>query len=280
LELKVNGERALRIEPLSFPETWGPNVIGGFSGNFVTGGKVGATIGGGGQTGLVNRVIEDFGTVGGGWNNLAQGYAAVVDGGRDNTASGGYASLGGGQGNTASGVFSTIPGGYNNAAVGDYSFAAGRRAKANHPGAFVWGDSTDADVASSANNQFVARATGGFRFILSGGVACTLDATGWGCSSPSDRSLKRDVNPVDGREALVRLVAMPIQTWSYIDHQPAVRHMGPMAQDFAAAYGLGSDDKMINPLDANGVALAAIQGLYEEVQELRKRLAALEGEKD
>ena len=88
------------------------------------------------------------------------------------------------------------------------------------------------------------------------------------------------MSPVDARETLERLVAMPIQTWSYIAHEPAARHMGPMAQDFAEAYGLGSDDKRINPLDANGVALAAIQGLYAEVQELRKRLAALEAEKD
>lgn len=281
LELKVNGERALRLEPLSFPETWGPNLIGGFSGNFVAGGLVGGTIGGGGQIGLVNRVTADFGTVGGGWNNVASGHAAVVDGGRGNTASGNQASLGGGRDNTASGLFATIPGGFNNAAAGNYSFAGGRRAKANDPGAFVWGDSTDEDVSSSGANSFVVRATGGFEFLVGNGVLCELqDANGWVCGSPSDRALKRDVSPVDARETLERLVAMPIHTWSYIAHQPAARHMGPMAQDFAEAYGLGSDDKRINPLDANGVALAAIQGLYAEVQELRKRLAALEEEKD
>ena len=282
LELKVNGDRGLRIEPLSLAGTWGPNVIGGFDGNFVTGGLVGATIGGGGQTGalFVNRVIADFGTVGGGWGNAAGGYAAVVDGGRGNTASGNVASLGGGQENTASGEFASIPGGLNNVAAGFYSFAAGRRAKANHTGSFVWGDSTDADVASTANNQFVVRATGGARFLLNGGVVCTLDATGWNCTTPSDRNAKKSLLPVDGRETLERLAALPIQTWSYIDHQPSARHMGPMAQDFAAAFGLGTDDKTIHPLDANGVALAAIQALYEEVQLLKKRLAELEAKKD
>ena len=281
LELKVNGERALRLETDPFPGTYGPNIIGGFLGNFVTGGLVGATIGGGGQTGLVNRVTGDFGTVGGGWNNAAGGYAAVVDGGRGNTASGNQASLGGGQENVATGNFATIPGGLSNAAAGNYSFAGGRRAKANDPGAFVWGDSTDEDVSSSGANSFVVRATGGFEFLLGNGELCELhDVNGWICGSPSDRALKRDVSPVDARETLERLVAMPIQTWSYISYQPAARHMGPMAQDFAAAYGLGSDDKRINPLDANGVALAAIQGLYAEVQELRKRLAALEAGRD
>ena len=56
-----------------------------------------------------------------------------------------------------------------------------------------------------------------------------------------------------------------------------------MAQDFAAAYGLGPDDKTINPLDANGVALAAIQGLYDlvkekdaEIEALKTRLSRLE----
>ena len=71
------------------------------------------------------------------------------------------ATVSGGQWNTASGVWSTVAGGGGNTAAGAYSYAAGRRAKANHPGAFVWGDSTDADVASTANNQFVIRASGG-----------------------------------------------------------------------------------------------------------------------
>jgi hypothetical protein len=283
LELKVNGDRGLRIEPLPATNTWGPNVIGGFAGNFVTGGLVGATIGGGGQTGaiFVNRVTADFGTVGGGWGNAAEGYAAVVDGGRGNTASGNQASLGGGQENTASGEFASIPGGLSNLAAGSYSFAAGRRAKANHTGSFVWADSTDSDFGTTANNQFVVRAAGGLRFLMGGGVLCTLtDATGWQCGSPSDRNLKVKFEPVDGLETLERLVALPIQTWSYNEHQPVARHMGPMAQDFAAAFGLGDDDKRINPLDANGVALAAIQALYEEVQALRKRLEELEAKKD
>ncbi len=284
LELKVNGERALRLEPLSFSATWGPNVIGGFSGNFVTGGKVGAAIGGGGQTGLVNRVTGDFGTVGGGWNNEAAGYAAVVIGGRGNTASGNQATLGAGQDNTASGDFSTVPGGLNNTASGSYGFAAGRRAKASHAGTFVWGDSTNADISSTGSNQFIVRATGGFAFLPAPGVVCGLtDVSGWQCASISDRASKENFTPVDGREALARLRAMPIRTWNYTGQDPAVRHMGPMAQDFAAAYGLGANDKTINPLDANGVALASIQALYEivkekdtEIEDLRTRLSRLE----
>jgi hypothetical protein len=89
-------------------------------------------------------------------------------GGYGNTASNYYATVGGGYGNTASGYGATILGGYYNTASGDYSTAAGNRAKANHNGAFVWGDSTAADVASTATDQFVIRATNG--------VSLTVDA--------------------------------------------------------------------------------------------------------
>jgi hypothetical protein len=54
-----------------------------------------------------------------------------------------------------------VPGGYYNTASGNYSFAAGRRAKANHTGTFVWADSTNADFASTGANQFLIRAAGG-----------------------------------------------------------------------------------------------------------------------
>jgi hypothetical protein len=242
-------------------------VIGGFSGNSVTAGVYSATIGGGGF--VANLVTDSGGTVAGGSGNQAGDNAGITT---DRLA----ATVGGGGSNTASGSFSTVPGGQFNTASGAYSFAAGRRAKANHDGAFVWGDSTDADVASTAANGFVARARGGFTFYPDASTTCTLtDVTGWQCAGISDRSLKKGIAPVDTREALARLLTIPIQTWSYADQKRAIRHMGPMAQDFAAAYGLGVDDKTINPVDANGVALAAIQGLYEVVQEKEREIEAL-----
>lgn len=68
---------------------------------------------------------------------------------------------------------------------------------------------------------------------------------------------------------------LPISRWSYKD-DPATRHIGPMAQDFHAAFEVGPDDKHIAPLDEGGVALAAIQGLYEIVQEKDAKIADLE----
>ena len=81
---------------------------------------------------------------------------------------------------------------------------------------------------------------------------------------PSDRSLKEGFEPVDPRAILAAVATLPIERWSYKGE--TVRHLGPMAQDFAAAFGLGADDRHIFPLDAAGVALAAIQGLHGLVQ--------------
>ncbi len=92
----------------------------------------------------------------------------------------------------------------------------------------------------------------------------------------SDRNLKEGFAPVDPRAILAAVAALPIERWSYKGE--AARHLGPMAQDFAAAFGLGADDRHIFPLDAGGVALAAIQGLHGLVQAQRARLEALERE--
>jgi hypothetical protein len=135
-----------------------PNVINGDRRNAV-GNSVGATIGGG-----VFNVVGDqalYSTIGGGRSNLVGGSFTTIAGGFGNTASGSWSTVAGGNSNTASGSHSNIAGGFSNTASGDYSLAAGRRAKANHHGAFVWGDNTDADIASTGVNQFVVRSGGG-----------------------------------------------------------------------------------------------------------------------
>lgn len=238
----------------------------------------GATVAGG----VHNTAYSLYGTVGGGDRNTARGYATVgggslntaggsgyetVGGGLMNTASNLYASVGGGLSNTASGSYATIPGGNVNTAAGFGSFAAGRRAKANHDGAFVWGDNTNADFASTLANQFNIRASGGVR-IFSNSTATTgviLAPGGGSWSSASDRNLKANFQPVDPLDVLERLLSVPVTTWNY-KASSDIRHMGIMAQDFYAAFdGLGLDDKHIDSVDADGVALAAIQGLYRRV---------------
>jgi hypothetical protein len=82
----------------------------------------------------------------------------------------------------------------------------------------------------------------------------------------SDRNVKTDFEAVDCRQILATVAALPITEWAYIK-APGVRHVGPMAQDFHAAFGLGEDDKHITTVDRGGVALAAIQGLNQKVEE-------------
>ncbi len=100
---------------------------------------------------------------------------------------------------------------------------------------------------------------------------------------------------MDAQAILERVVQIPITTWNYKEQSDSIRHMGPMAQDFYAAFGLGLGDKTIDTIDPDGVALAAIQGLNTELEErlaekdaeiaelrsasedLRQRLERLEG---
>ena len=99
--------------------------------------------------------------------------------------------------------------------------------------------------------------------------------------------MKTDFATVDGQAVLAQVAALPVQSWRYRTEDPAVRHIGPMAQDFAAAFHLGDDDRHIHVVDGQGVALAAIQGLRQEVRTLQAdnaalaaRVTALEGRQD
>jgi hypothetical protein len=86
----------------------------------------------------------------------------------------------------------------------------------------------------------------------------------------SDRNLKQNFEPIDPGDVLSKVAALPITRWSYKD-DPTVPHMGPVAQDFREAFGLGRDEKTIAGVDSGGVALAAIQGLNKKVDELLKQ---------
>jgi hypothetical protein len=239
-----------------------------------------ATVGGG-QSNTAGGFLA---TVGGGTSNTASGTGAAVGGGDTNAASGNAATVPGGLFNTASGFAATVPGGDNNRAQGDYGFAAGFGAQANNAGTFVWGDSQQALIDSTANDQFIARAQGHF-FLQSdsslddqGGFLNTstgafLDNGGtW--TNASDENLKAGFERVDPKEVLERVESMPVRSWHY-KAEPSVRHIGPVAQDFYRAFGVGPDDRHIASVDADGVALAAIKGLNEKVERLHRKLASL-----
>ncbi len=270
------------------------NTVGGGDRNEATGGD--ATVGGGDR----NIASGGFSTVGGGDRNTATGGANTIAGGSQNSASNSWSTVGGGLGNdvtgtlatiaggslnTASGQHATVPGGNRCVASGDYSFAAGRRAKALSDGAFAFADATNADFLSSGPNTFNVRASGGVVILSNAagdtGVVLFPGANAW--SPLSDRNFKENFALVDGRDILERLASIPVETWNLKSQEPSIRHIGPMAQDFQAAFGVGEDETRISTTDADGVALAAIQGLYqiaqdkdEQIAELRGRLAALE----
>jgi len=86
----------------------------------------------------------------------------------------------------------------------------------------------------------------------------------------SDHNLKKNFDSVDAQEVLERVTSLPIQQWTYKAEEDSVRHVGPMAQDFHAAFGLGANDTTIATVDADGVALAAIQGLNEKLEALER----------
>jgi trimeric autotransporter adhesin len=299
-DIRVNGARAFRISPASDGTNQSPNVILGSADNSVTSGVYGATIAGGNRAlpanpSTANRVTDHQGTVGGGANNqagdgagfLTDGTAATVGGGRGNTAGGTGATVGGGIGNIASGHQAMIPGGFSNTAQGNSSLAAGRNAKANHDGSFVWADSATAggfpvDFTSTAANEFSVRATGGVRFVSgmdgfgnpNAGVVLAPGNGAWG--SLSDRASKRAIKPASGRKVLRKLASVPVSTWSYRAQDRSIRHIGPMAQDFYRAFGVGEDRRHIDSVDADGVALAAIKGLSRKVERLQRKVASLE----
>ena len=93
-----------------------------------------------------------------------------------------------------------------------------------------------------------------------------------------DYAIKEAFLAVDTEFVLEQLVNLPVTSWNYLHEGNAVRHLGPMAQDFHAAFGLGNDDRIINVVDAQGVTIAALQELHHMVQELREETTQLRRE--
>jgi hypothetical protein len=218
---------------------------------------------------------ESYGAIGGGNNNNIGGsstYGTIAGGQQNNIGINSDGSaIGGGGFNTvgANSQYATIPGGNNNFAT-NRAFAAGTRAKANHSGAFVWGDSTAADLASTNANSVTMRASGGVRIFSNGGatLGVHLAPSGGSWTSLSDRNAKENFQPVNTRAVLDKVATLPVSSWNYKSQDKPSRHIGPMAQDFKAAFGVGETDTGIATVDADGVALAAIQGLNQKLEEM------------
>ncbi len=225
------------------------STVGGGDSNTASGTQ--STVGGG----RINTASGDQSTVAGGKSNTASGHYSTASGGWSNMASGHSSTVSGGWDNTASGSRATVSGGRNNTASGDYSFVAGLSANdGGYDNVFVWDDGTGYDA--TAADTFNVNASGGI--YLNGGV-----------QHSSDRNMKEAFSFVSAREVLEKVVHMPVSTWRFKSEDDSVRHIGPVAQDFMAAFGYGVNDTHITATDADGVALAAIQGLNAKLEAKR-----------
>jgi hypothetical protein len=224
-------------------------------------------------------------TVSGGLNNSASGMEAVVGGGINNEASMPRATVSGGFANFATGNAATVPGGANNQAGGAYSFAAGARAKATHDGSFVWGSGAE-DTNSFGVNTFTVRSHGGAKFFTTSGTATgvILAAGGNAWDTLSDRAVKENFQDLDQRKVLETVVGLPVRSWNLKAQPPEIRHVGPVAQDFnqdfAYLFGQPESPIHINSMDAVGVSLGAIQGLYQLVKEKEVQITSLQEQID
>jgi hypothetical protein len=207
------------------------------------------------------------------------------------TVASGLAATAAGASSRASGA-NSIASGFRVTAAGDQSVAMGSNAQTTAAalGSFVYGDATLSAVAfqSFAPNQFAVRASGGLQFFTNSilTTGCILPSGSGVFSCTSDRASKERFAPIDGEEVLRKLAAMPIERWSYKSER-GVTHVGPVAQDFHEAFGLGTDDRSIGHLDLSGISLRAVQALEArtrelraENDELRARLARLEATLD
>ena len=138
--------------------------------------------------------------------------------------------------------------------------------------AYMGGDGAGGDIEIGSRNAAIN--TVGFwnsaSFQHMNVVALSFNPT-------SDRNAKENISELDAQEVLNKVISLPVKRWNF-KGEDDVDHIGPMAQDFHAAFGTGTDDRHIATVDADGVALAAIQGLNEKLEEKESVIAELRNE--
>jgi hypothetical protein len=200
-----------------------------------------------------------------------------VGGGYGNTASNNYATVGGGFSNTASGIYSVIPGGFSNTltASGGYSMIFGELVYVNTASRVVFFDGAySGRLGINRDDQ-----DGGISYPIhvgtntGNGNGAYLSAGGtW--TDVSSREVKENFQKLDGSGILDKLQAMDICRWQYKGTDE--HHIGPVAEDFYSAFGIGTDDKHLASSDVGGVALKAIQELISLLEAQQKKIEFLE----
>lgn len=140
--------------------------------------------------------------------------------------------------------------------------------------------------------SIATRNLGAFRWAIAGDQVMYLGGDGGlniagSLSQGSDRESKEAIKTLDGEAVLEKVLALPIYEWNYIRDPRKARHIGPMAQDFHAAFGLGNSETRLSPSDVSGVTVVAVQALHEkvaaqeaEIESLRQTVAELRGDLD
>jgi trimeric autotransporter adhesin len=266
-----------------------------FAGNMANG-KASSICGG-----LANVANGDFSTIPGGFNCVANGFASFAAG------SGAVAYDDGcfvwSDGNTPDGFFfSSAPNQFLIHATGGVGIGTGAPETPLHISDFhgiTLGKSATGggftalriDLSAAANGyselqaisqagssygNLILQANGGnvgigtttptSKLTVNGNILATGTITG-----SSDRNVKEHFSPVSARDVLEKVSALPISEWNYKADNETLRHIGPMAQDFYATFNVGMDDKHISMVDADGVALAAIQGLNDKLESGKRK---------
>ena len=165
-------------------------------------------------------------------------------------------------------------------ASGNGSTAMGISASTNNElGSFVYGDASSVTlVKNTAANQFMVRAAGGTIFYsnsaLTAGVSLAAGGSGW--NAVSDKKKKENFREIAGEDLLAELKTVPVTTWNYKAQDPSIRHIGPMAQDLYAAFGLGENDTTINSIDIDGVNMAAIKAVAQRTDDLIEKVKEID----
>jgi len=197
-----------------------------------------------------------------------------------------------GRATEASGEASTAAG-FESRAVGQYSTATGYKTFAGGPqstvmgsyagtfgeGGFAYGDASVTTINLTATtNEFAVRASGGFRFRTNAGLVtgCNLPANSGTFECTSSRLAKTGFEDLDADSVLARLATIPIRRWRYLETETP--HVGPTAEDFHAAFGLGSGPTTIATVDADGITMLAVQALIRRTDQLRDENAQLRAE--
>ncbi|MET7257936.1 tail fiber domain-containing protein [Dyadobacter fermentans] len=195
--------------------------------------------------------------------------------------------------------------GESNVASGAASVAMGYHAHTNaRQGSFVFSDRSSVDtIRAGVNHSANWRTSGGFRIFTSSNLTTGMTfqsgavVSNWGQSNAviststgaylstggewtnvSDVNKKHRFGKISYEEVLEKLRKLPVTSWSYKTDGENIRHIGPMAQDFYAAFGLGNDNRSIGTVDADGVALAGIKALEERTRNLAAELENLKAD--